>query len=244
MGNLCRNFPSGGQVLAVTIYYDLLRKSGLLAISAALLLLAMGPLAHAQEGGEQSLGPANIKLGFNRSLVSGATYTLTNSSDESVSNSDSMTGNNVYAEFILFSRFGVELNVGLLEMEREYALSDSSGTLLANVTETARPTTVSFNLYFQDQSSTGFKFLFGLGAGIIDVEHNFSGGSLGTEYSNETVTINLMKFGMDWLTEKAGFRAQVVAMEGDKKDSDEIATYQQTIDYTATVATIGVFTFF
>lgn len=243
---MSRYFPNvyrGAQVPSVIFIYTIARKWGLLGFAAALLLLGMGGQARAQDEG-QSLGPANIKLGFNRSLVSGATYTLTDSSGEAISNSDSMTGNDVYAEFILFSRFGVEFNVGLLEMEREYTLTDSSGTLVANVTETARPTTVTFNLYFQDQSTTGFKFLFGLGAGVIDVEHRFSGGTLGSEFSKESVTISLMKFGMDWLTDKAGFRAQIVTMEGDREDSDEVPTYQQTIDYTATVATIGVFMFF
>lgn len=243
---MSRYFPNvyrGAQVPSVIFIYTMARKWGLLGVTAALLLLGMGGQARAQDEG-QSLGPANIKIGFNRSLVSGATYTLTDSSGEALSNSDSMTGNDVYAEFILFSRFGVEFNVGLLEMEREYTLTDSSGTLVANVTETARPTTVTFNLYFQDQSTTGFKFLFGLGAGVIDVEHRFSGGTLGSEFSKESVTISLMKFGMDWLTDKAGFRAQIVTMEGDRKDSDEVTSYQQTFDYTATVATIGVFTFF
>lgn len=214
------------------------------AAAGALLSIFLASPAQAQFAGE-STGAANIKLGFNRNLISGAKYTLeNNSTGESFTNSDSMSGNDVSAEFILFNRFGVELNVGLLPTEREYQLQDASGTLVANVDETATPILLSTNLYFQDLSTTGFKFFFGLGAGLVSVSHNLTGGTLGSDSSDVTVTVNLIKVGMDWLTDKAGFRAQVVSMEGSTQDGLEIPGFLQTIDYTATVATIGVFTFF
>ena len=229
----------------MTGFDHMTRKCGRFSMLAGvILLLVIGAPAHAQFGGETALGPANLKLGFNRSVISGATYSLTDASGATVSNSDSMTASDVYAEFILFSRFGVEINTALLAMEREYALNDASGALIGNVTETARPTTLSFNLYFQDQSTTGFKFMFGLGAGIVTVDHRFEGGTLGQASSNETVTINLMKFGVDWLTDKAGFRAQLIAMTGDARNGAQIIGFQQDYSYDATVATIGVFTFF
>lgn len=181
-----------------------------------LLLLGAGSVAHAQVTGGESTGGSNIRIGFNRNLVSGVKYTLqTTDGTESDSNSDSMTGNELTAEFILFNRFGIELNVGLLPMEREYKLVDSSGNLIANVDEAARLVALSANLYFQDLSTTGFKFFFGLGAGTVRVSHRFSDGTLGTESSDVSVTVSLMKFGMDWLTDQAGFRAQVVSMEGE-----------------------------
>lgn len=226
--------------------------SGVFALALALapaitllLLLAMGPAAHAQVTGGESTGGSNIRIGFNRNLVSGVKYTLQNTAGtESDTNSDSMTGNDLTAEFILFNRFGIELNVGLLPMEREYKLVQSDGTLIANVDEAARLVSLSANLYFQDLSTTGFKFFFGLGAGTVRVSHRFSDGTLGTQSSDVSVTVSLLKFGMDWLTDQAGFRAQIVTMEGETQDGQEIAGYEQFINYTATVATIGVFTFF
>lgn len=215
------------------------------SIAMALLLLGMGSAAHAQVTGGESTGGSNIRIGFNRNLVSGVKYTLQDSAGTELdSNSDSMTGNDLTGEFILFNRFGIELNVGLLPMEREYKLVDSTGALISNVDEAARLLSLSANLYFQDLSTTGFKYFFGLGAGTVRVSHRFSGGSLGTQSSDVSVTVNLMKFGMDWLTDQAGFRAQVVAMEGDTQNGQEIPPFEQLINYTATVATIGVFTFF
>lgn len=216
------------------------------AFAGILLLLAVGTSAQAQLlGGGESTGAANIRIGFNRNLVSGVTYTLDNTSGTtSASNSDSLTGNDLTAEIILFNRFGVELNVGLLPMEREYKLEEADGTLIANVDESARLISLSTSLYFQDLSTTGFKFFFGLGAGIVQVSHEFSDGTLGPESSDETITVNLIKFGVDWLTDKAGLRVQIVSMEGDTQDGQEIPGFEQTINYTATVATIGVFTFF
>lgn len=211
----------------------------------AVLLFGFGTPVHAQVfGGEAAIGPSTFRLGFNRSLIGGATYTLTEvGTGITASNDDSLTGNDLFAEFVFFNRFGIEFSVALTDAEREYKL-ESGGTLIANVDETARLSAVSANLYFQDQSTPGFKFFFGLGTGVFRVQHKFSGGTLGTESSKENVLVNMMKFGMDWLTDNAGLRLQVISMEGDTKDSGEVAGHDQILDYTATVLAIGVFAFF
>ena len=210
------------------------------ALVAALLLLGFGTTAQAQVL-EQDFGPSSFRVGFNRLSVSGATYTLKDAANQAASNSDSMTGTEIYAEYVFFSRFGVEVDLGLTEMEREYNLA--SGGLTSSVVENARLTAVYANLYFQEQSSTGFKLFFGLGTGVVSVEHNFAG-ALVTGSSQKSVRVNLLKGGVDWLTDKAGFRAQIISMQGDTDDAQELPTFIQTIDYTATVFAIGVFVFF
>ena len=215
------------------------------ALVAAMLLFGFGTSVHAQGfGGEQAIGPSTFRLGFNRSLISGATYTLTNTATgTTASNSDSLTGNDLFAEFVFFSRFGIEFDVGLTESEREYKL-ESGGTLISDVDESARLSAVFANLYFQDQASPGFKFFFGLGTGVYRVRHKFNGGTLGSESSSENVLVNMMKVGMDWLTDNAGLRVQIISMEGDTKDGQEVTGNNQILDYTATVLAIGVFAFF
>jgi hypothetical protein len=214
------------------------------ALVAAMLLLGSATAVHAQGfGGEAAIGPSTFRLGFNRSLICGATYTLTDSTGAAVSNSDSLTGSDIFAEFVFFNRFGIEFNTALTDAEREYKL-ESGGTLISNVDETARLSSVSANLYFQDQSTPGFKFFFGLGTGVFRVQHRFAGGTLGNESSKENVAVSTVKVGMDWLTENAGLRVQVISMEGDTTDTGEVPGFEQTLDYTATVLAIGVFAFF
>ena len=212
------------------------------ALVAALLLFGFGTPAQAQVL-EEAIGPNSFRIGINRTLISGAKFTVENTAGTiSDSNSDSMTGNDLYAEMVFFSRFGIEVDIGLTEMEREYDLN--IGGTLASVDESSRLTAVFANLYFQDQSTTGFKFFFGLGSGVVQVTNSFTSGALGVGSVRQSVQVNLMKIGLDWLTENAGFRTQLITMTGDKENETAIPGFKLISDYSATVFAIGIFAFF
>lgn len=207
---------------------------------AVLLLLGWSAPADAQIRGRQS----NTKIGLNRINLSGVTYTLTDSAGATeATNSDALEGNEVFLEFVFFGRIGLEFGVGLTEMVRNYEL-ETGGTTISNVEEVARPATVGLNLYFRDHASPGFKFFFGLATGLVSVSHTFRGGTLGEQSSSQSVPINILKIGMDWIKDKAGFRAQVFSQTGELTDTEAIADFTQNLNYTATGLSIGVFAFF
>lgn len=212
-----------------------------LVLGAALLLAtALPALGQAPSRG----GKSNTKIGLNRVSLSGATYTLADSTGSvEATNSDPLTGNELYLEYIFFGRIGLELGVGVTEMTRSYEL-ESGGTNLGNVKESARSALVGLNLYFSDHSSPGVKTFFGLGGGVITVDHAISGGSLGGQSSSQTVPVNTLKLGLDWIKENSGLRVQAFSHTGETIDTEAIEGYTQTVDYTATGFSIGVFAFF
>ncbi|MCZ6533307.1 MAG: hypothetical protein O7A08_10125, partial [SAR324 cluster bacterium] len=146
----------------------------------------------------------------------------------------------LFLEWLVFDRVGLELDVGLTELERTYDLSSGLGS----VEESARPIILGANLYFKDHGRRGFRGFVGLGTGTVSVDYKLSGGTLGSQTSSHSVTMNTLKFGLDWQTETAGLRTQIISWVGKLSDTDSIATSKQTVDYTATVFTIGVFAVF
>lgn len=189
-------------------------------------------------------GQSTAKIGLVRTFVSGVKYELEETaSSTTASNSDAMEGNELFLEYIFFSRIGLELATGLTEMTRNYDLK-SDGTTISSVEESARTTLLGLNFYFSDHGSPGVKFFFGLGTGIISVSHKFSGGTLGSQSSSQSVPVNVLRLGMDWITDKAGIRAVVSSQTGEAADTETLTGYKQTLNYSATVAGIGVFAFF
>lgn len=187
---------------------------------------------------------SNMKIGFSRIALSGPTYTLKeNTATTSVSNSDAMTGNQLLLEYIFFGRIGLELDFGVPELTRTYELQ-SDGATLSTVTEKAQAILLGLNLYFSSHETPGVKPYFGLGAGQITVDHEFNGGTLGSQSSSQSLQLNVLKVGLDWIRENSGLRVEVFSWTGEDSDTTAIAGYTQTISYTATGFSIGVFVFF
>ena len=209
---------------------------------SAILLLALATSAYGQ--GRQGRG-STMKAGLVRTIISGPAYTIENA-DGSVSatNADPLTGNDVFFEYVLFNRLGLEARTGLTAATRNYQLDDSTGAVLTNVTESARPTTVGMNLYFAGHTGAGLKPFLGLGAGQVAVALEFSGGTLPVQTITQTVPLNTLKLGVDWVKENSGIRLEVVSQSGSIIDTSSIATYTQTVDYTGTVIGVALYAFF
>lgn len=209
------------------------------AAVAALILLALGSDAAAQA--RRAGGGGGVMIGVNRTFVSGATFTLEDTATPpSASNDDSMLANELFLEWLVFNRVGLELDIGLTELERTYELN----SVLGSVEETARPIMLGANLYFKDHGRRGFRGFVGLGTGTVSVDYKFSGGSVGSASSSHSVSVNALKVGLDWQTETAGLRTQLISWIGKLTDTESISGFKQTVDYTATVFTIGVFAIF
>ncbi len=206
------------------------------------LTLAWGAGAQAQT--QARGGSSNTKIGFNRISLSGPAYTLKeDATGTTAENSDAMTGNGLFVEYLLFGRIGLELDLGIPELTRTYEL-ESGGTTISTVTETAQAILLGLNLYFSSHEVPGVKPFFGLGAGTLSVDHKFGGGTLGTQSSSQTLQLNVLKVGLDWIKDNSGLRAEVYSWTGQSSDTAAIQGYTQTIDYTATGFAIGVFVFF
>ncbi|MBI4081356.1 MAG: hypothetical protein HY423_01970 [Candidatus Lambdaproteobacteria bacterium] len=184
----------------------------------------------------------NLKIGLNRVIVAGATYTLDDGTT-ALTNSDNLVGNELFAEYIFFGRLGVELGATLTPLARTYDL-ESGNTLVSTVTETTTSALLGANLYFGRNRARGFNFFFGLGTGYYSTAHAFKGGTLGEQSSSQQVPVNMLKFGMDWMLEQAGLRFQYAMLSGKLSDTEAIPSNTQTLDYTASVLTVGVLAFF
>ena len=186
----------------------------------------------------------NVKIGLNRQLLSGYTYSLEeDATGTSVSNADGMQGNEIFAEYIFFEMISLELGYGLTTLARSYDLEDS-GTKISTVNESVSTVLVGSNLYFNGSSGTGLKYFLGLDTGIYTVAHDFSGGTLGEETSSIPVAVNTIKLGVDWLMTNAGFRFQYLNVTGEDSDTSAISGYTQNFVFESGVATIGVLAFF
>ena len=209
-----------------------------------LLMLGLLVLWDGAASAQTRRGQSTVKMGLSRTFVGGATYQLEETATATTtSNSDTMQGNELFLEYVFFGRIGLELATGLTEMVRNYEL-ESGGTTISSVEESARITLIGLNLYFNDHGSPGIKYYFGLGAGVASVSHTFTGGTLGSQSSSQSVPLNVLKVGLDWITDKAGLRVQVATQSGEATDTEAITGYKQTLDYGATIIGIGVFAFF
>lgn len=210
-----------------------------------LLMLISLTLWHSAASAQIRRGQSTAKIGLVRTFVSGVKYELEETaSSTTASNSDAMEGNELFLEYVFFSRIGLELATGLTEMVRNYDLLKTDGTKISTVEESARTTLLGLNFYFSEHGSPGVKFFFGLGTGVVSVSHKFSGDPLGNQSSSQSVPVNVLRLGLDWITDKAGIRAHVSSQTGEAADTETITGYKQTLNYSATVVGIGVFAFF
>jgi len=215
-------------------------KFRILLSSMIVLLLAFSATASAQRGRSPT-----IKAGLVRASHSAPTFTLAKSDGSlTTTNADPMVGNDMFLEYILFGRLGLEVRSGMTAAVRNYQLTDANGAIISNVKEEARPTMMGLNLYFSSHESGTLKPYVGLGSGRINVNMDFSSGSLGPQQSKHKVPINTIKFGVDWVKDNAGARLEVLNQSGSNIDSTSIPTYSQTADYTTTVIGLALFAFF
>ena len=210
-------------------------------ILAALVLFLFSGVALGQGRGK---GPT-MKAGLIRTMISSPTYTIENT-DGSVTanNADPMTGNDVFFEYILFDRLGLELETGLTAAVRDYQLKDAGGTVITNVSESSRPVILGMNLYFSSHSGSGLKPYIGLGAGQMGVSMELNGGILAQQTFSHTVPLNTIKLGFDWIKDNSGARLEAMSIAGSTIDTTSISGYTQTVDYNATVVGIALFAFF
>ena len=185
----------------------------------------------------------NFKIGINRVVLGDAKYTHDTGSGVATGTGN-MTGNDLVLEFLMFERFGLELSTALTSAERNYSLVIGGTTISSNVTETVSVTQIGVNLYFGAAYKKGFNFLIGLGLGPAKVTHEFEGGTLGTTSSTNTINLNTLKLGFDWVTELATLRLQYQNWNGRTSSSTNLTNVLQTVDLGGDVFVLGVLAFF
>ena len=185
----------------------------------------------------------NFKIGINRVVVGDAKY-----SHDSVSGvatgTGNMTGNDLLLEYIMFERFGFEVTTSLTPAERNYSLASGGTTISSNVSETVSVTTIGVNLYFDAAFKKGTTLLIGIGLGPAKVTHEFEGGTLGTTSSTNTINLNTLKIGFDWVTELATLRLQYQNWNGRTSSTSNISNVLQTVDLGGNALVLGVLAFF
>lgn len=214
---------------------------GLLPVLALLPLCWAGPAL-----GQQLIRQGTIKMGMNRLMTSGATFSVVDDATGTTgTNTGSTTGNEIFFEYIVFGRLGVEGSTTLTRAVRDYQLEDSGATLLADVQDSARQLMFGLNLYLSDHEKGGLKYYFGLATGQVYVTQAISGsGTFPSGLISHQVPVNTLKLGVDWIRDRAGLRLQLISQTGSTTDRSTLGGYTQTIDYTATVLAIGAFAFF
>lgn len=211
---------------------------------SSILMLCLGSGAYAQPRGRLQ----NIKIGFDRIFISGATYSLEDSStSESLSNADQLVGNVIYGEVIFFDSLGLIAESTMVPLRREFELLSGS-TVIGDVTESTTILMYGANFYFNRASGRGFKFYFGLATGTITADYSYSDASTGTGLAGASSTlavpVNSIRLGIDWIMGKAGIRLQFQSLTGLTADTDDLSGFRQTSDYTASDLGIGVLAFF
>lgn len=215
------------------------------ALATALLLMAFSSPAWAQLAAPQ-LG--TIKVGMNRTIFNGATYKVEDDAGTvSGSESGSMSGTDVFIEYILFGRFGVEASTTLSRPRRSFELNDGTATLMSEVEDRHRTSLFGLNVYLNDHAKGGLKYYFGLATGETRVTRNLGGSGTLSAFNGtyqDTVPVETLKLGVDWILEKAGIRVQYISMTGSATDRNTLTGYNETVSYDATVLAIGAFAFF
>jgi hypothetical protein len=185
----------------------------------------------------------SFKIGLNRASTSGMEYTHDDGSTP-VTISESSVGNELFIEYLISERFGLEINSTISPLKRTYSLESGGTTISQNVIEEASYTLYGANLYFSKAGRKGLKFLVGLFAGTADISHSFEGGTLGTKSTSDSTSVTVVKLGLDWITKMAGFRFQYQNWEGTASNTTQISGVKQTGDMTGSVISLGVFAFF
>lgn len=203
----------------------------------AVVLAGVAPPQPALARGEPS-----IKIGLNRMSVSGVTYTH-DTGTEQLTESGPMVGNELFFEWVMSERLGLEIGSTLTPLKRVYTLKGAA-VVSDSVTETLNTTSVGLNLYFNKATRRGLKFLLGLGVGSAKVTHEFEGGTLGTQSTTNDLTLNTLKLGLDWITNFAGLRLQYLATSGTTRSSTNLTGVIQTVDAAGSGVVLGIFAFF
>ncbi|MBI3993977.1 MAG: hypothetical protein HY342_11940 [Candidatus Lambdaproteobacteria bacterium] len=190
-----------------------------------------------------------IKVGFDRVFLSGATYTLEESSTTtSYSNADQMVGNVVYVEYVLFERLGLIGEYALVPFTRQFELEDSASSVVADVSEAASVSMLGANLYFNKATGRGLKYFFGLSTGTFSATHKMGDTSTGTGLAGSSsalsVPVNALRLGVEWMLGNAGIRVQYQSLSGELDDTTQFTGFKQTVSYTAAELGIGVLVFF
>ena len=190
-----------------------------------------------------------IKFGFDRVLLSGATYTLEDStSTTSYSNAEQMVGNVIYAEYVLFERLGLIGEFAAVPFRRQFDLKDSASSVVAAVSESASVGMLGANLYFNKATGRGLKYFFGLSTGAFSATHKMGDTSTGTGLAGSSsalsVPVNALRLGVEWMLGNAGVRVQYQSLSGELDDTTQFTGFKQTVSYTAAELGIGVLAFF
>ena len=185
----------------------------------------------------------SIKIGLSRISTSGMEYTHDDGTT-SVTVAESSIGNELFFEYLISERFGLEINTAISPLKRTYSLESGGTTISENVVEEVSYTLFGANLYFSKAGRKGLKFLVGLYAGTADISHSFEGKTLGTASSSDSTSVTVLKLGMDWITKMAGFRFQYQNWEGAASNTTQITGIKQTGDMTGSVISLGVSAFF
>jgi hypothetical protein len=189
-----------------------------------------------------ALAHADIKLGLDAVQMAGAKYThdAAGIKDEDRS---FMVGSQVSLELLPTEQFGLEVSYSLSPLERSYQLG-IAGATSNNVTEQASYTTIGANMYLFYKKRDGFHPVIGVATGTLTVAQKFEGGTLGNISTTNTVNINIIKLGLEWVINSAGFRLQYQQWAGETNNTTKIAGVRQTNSYDGSAISLGVFSYF
>ncbi|MFI5400419.1 MAG: hypothetical protein ACHQZQ_05145 [SAR324 cluster bacterium] len=206
----------------------------------AALVFALGCLA-------PTVSQASWLVGLDEVQLSGAKYTF-NDNLTNPSNSGSMVGTDLVLEWLPSNRFGIEADYGVLPLERRYQLG-TAGAISNNVTERATPALLGANLYLTPNDKPGIHPTFGVAYGQLDVRQQFDGGTLGHLVTHNTVPINVLKLGLEWVFGSAVFgggpssfgvlRLQYQAWTGGRVNTSAITGVRQELDYNSSAIVLG-----
>lgn len=199
------------------------------------VLAALGCLAPA-------LAHAEIKLGLDAVQVADARYTHDTAGIKDEEHGF-MVGSQVTLEYLPTEQFGLELAYSLTPLERSYQLG-IAGATSNNVTEQASYTTIGANMYMFSKKRAGVHPLIGVATGSLTVSQKFEGGTVGSLSTTNTVNINMVKVGLEWVINNAGFRLLYQQWAGAADNTTKIPGVRQTNSYDGSAISLGVFSFF
>lgn len=219
-----------------------LKKIAILLLVTLLTAVMLASAANAQQRRSRS-SKQNMKLGLNRQMVTGYTFTIEAAGGApSYDNAEGTQGNELYFEWVFSDRISFEMGSSITPMVRSYDLGVNGA--FSSVSESSKITLTGANLYFGSAGSEGIVFFTGLATGKVAIAHEFTGGSLGDQTSSASVPVNTLKLGMDWVMAGANARLMYSMVSGDYSDSTSITGYKLSYDYKATILTLGVSAYF
>jgi hypothetical protein len=199
------------------------------------LLAALGCLAPA-------LAHAELRLGLDGVQVADARY-VHDTAGVRDEQRGFMVGSQVSLEYLPTEQFGLEVAYSLSPLERGYQLG-IAGATSNNVTEQASYTTLGANMYLFYKKRDGLHPVIGVATGALSVTQKFEGGTVGSLSTTNTVNINLVKLGLEWVINNAGFRVQYQQWAGQTNNTTKIPGVRQTNSYDGSALSLGVFAFF